>query len=70
MFAHYKYNNFFVHSALCDFSNDLISQQIITNEQSNEEIENDILEIIHELNSKKLIIVSHIVTDDKSERYK
>ena len=66
----YKYNNLFVHSGLCDYSNDWISQQIIINEQSNEEIENDILEIIHELNTRKIIIVGHIVTDDKSERYK
>jgi hypothetical protein len=66
----YKYNNFFVHSALRHYSSDLISQQIIINEQSNEEIENDILEIIYELGTKKIIIVSHIVTDDKSERYK
>ena len=45
----YKYNNFFVHSALSNYSNDLISQQIIINQQSNEEIENDILSIIYEL---------------------
>lgn len=66
----YKYNNHFVHSALCNYSNELISQQIIINEQNNKEIENDILEMIYELNTKKIIIVSHIVTDDKSERYK
>jgi hypothetical protein len=65
----YKYNNFFVHSALSNYSNDTISQQIIINEQSDEEIENDILKIIYELNTTKLIIVSHIVTDNKSERY-
>ena len=66
----YKYNNFFVHSALCNYSNDSISQQIIINQQSDKEIENDILDIIRELNTTKIIIVGHIVTDDKSERYK
>ena len=66
----YKYNKFFVHSALGNCSNDLISQQIIISEQTNEEIENDIREIIYELNTNKIIIVGHIVTDDKSERYK
>ena len=65
----YKYNNFFVHSALSNYSNETISQQIIITEQSDAEIENDILKIIYELNTKKLIIVGHIVTDDKSERY-
>jgi hypothetical protein len=67
----YKYNNFFVHSALSNFSNELISEQIVINEQSDEEIEKDIVDIIYELNKeKKIIIVSHIITDQKSERYK
>ena len=66
----YKYNNFFVHSALLDFSDESTRQNIIINEQNDEEIENDILNIIHELNTKKIVIVGHIVTDDKSERYK
>lgn len=66
----YKYNNLFVHSALCNFSNPVVSSQIIINEQTDEEIEKDISDIIYELNTKNIIIVSHIVTDDKSERYK
>jgi len=65
----YKYNNLFVHSVLRNYSNDLISQQIIINEQSDKEIETDILDIISELNTQKIIFVGHIVTDDKSERY-
>jgi len=66
----YKYNNLFVHSALGQFSNNSVSSQIVINEQSDEEIEKDIVDIIHELNKKNIIIVSHIVTDDKSDRYK
>lgn len=65
----YKYNNLYVHSALCDYSDDKISEQIIINEQSDKEIEDDILKIINELNAKKLIIICHIVTDEKSKRY-
>jgi len=66
----YKYNNFFVHSALRDYSNELVSSQIIITEQTDEEIERDIVDIIYELNQKNIVIVSHIITDDKSERYK
>ena len=65
----YNCNGLFVHSALSNFSNDEISQQIIIHQQSSEEIENDILAIMNELHTKKIIIVSHIVTDDKSERH-
>ena len=65
----YKYNNLYVHSALSDYSDNTISEKIIINEQNDNEIEDDILKIINELNAKKLIIISHIVTDDKSKRY-
>jgi len=62
----YKYNNFFVHRILDHpYVND-----ITMIEQTNEEIENDILEIINKLNTRKIIFLGHIVTDDKSERYK
>lgn len=66
----YTYNNFYVHSALSHFSNNLISQQIVIREQDSKEIEDDILQIINELNTRRIIIVSHIVTDDTSERFK
>jgi hypothetical protein len=66
----YKYNNICVHSALAQFSNDLIKSQITINQQSDEEIEEDIIQIIKQLNTKNIIIVSHITTDNISERYK
>jgi hypothetical protein len=65
----YKYNNIFVHSALADFSNETIAQKIEIHKQSDEEIENDIIEIMNKLNSRKIIIVGHIVTEYKGERY-
>lgn len=66
----YKYNKLFVHSALPNFSNNLVSQQIIVNKQSDDEISKDIASIITELNTTNIIIVSHIVTDNNSDRYK
>jgi hypothetical protein len=48
----------------------LFTQQIVINHQNDDEIEKDILEIIKLLNTQKIIIVSHIVTNEKSERYK
>jgi len=66
----YKYNNLFVHSFLNQIDNNLVTQQIVINHQNDDEIEKDILEMIKLLNTQKIIIVSHIVTDEKSERYK
>jgi len=66
----YKYNNICVHSALAQFSNDYIRERIIIDQQSDEEIETDIIKIIEYLNTKNIIIVSHITTDNISERYK
>lgn len=66
----YKYNNICVHSALAQFSNDSIKEKIVIDKQSDEEIENDIIKIIEYLNTKNIIIVSHITTDNVSERYK
>jgi ACT domain-containing protein len=65
----YKYNNVYVHSALSQFSNEIISNNIEINNQTDEEIENDITEIMNELNNNKIIFVGHIVTEYKGERY-
>jgi len=65
----YKHNNIYIHRALYTMINDLTSKSEVI-KQSDDEIENDILEIIHELNAKNVIIVCHIVTDTNSERYK
>jgi hypothetical protein len=65
----YMYNQFHVHSALADYSNETIASQIVIREQSDEEIEQDILTILHELHHN-IILVGHIVTDEFSERYK
>ena len=65
----YKYNDIYLHSALTNYSNNEISQQIKINKQSDKEIENDILEIISQLNTKKIIIVGHIGSVKKGERY-
>lgn len=64
----YKYNTFFIHSFLYTSKKDLINQ-IEINKLCDKEIENDILEIINELNTKKIIIVSHIVTEQIGERH-
>lgn len=66
----YRYNDFYVHSALKDLCKNIPKEDIIINKQNDEEVENDILEIIKELNTKNIIIVGHIVTDNESERYK
>ena len=65
----YNYNGFYVHNFLANCCSNEISQQIKINKQSDNEIENDILEIISELNTKKIIIVGHIGTVEKGERY-
>jgi len=65
----YKYNNVYVHSALSQFSNDSIASQIIINTQDDYEIENDIINIINELNTSNIIIVSHLVTHNYGDRY-
>lgn len=65
----YKYNNVYVHSALAQFSNETIANSIVISKQTDEEIENDIVEIIKELNNKNIIIIGHIVTEYKGERY-
>lgn len=65
----YNYNNHYVHSVLDKFSNDEIASQIKVNIQSDEEIENDMIEIISELNNKKIIVVGHLVTYENGDRY-
>jgi hypothetical protein len=65
----YSYNNIYVHSILSQYSNDEIAKQIKINRQDDKEIENDIMEIIFQLNTKKIIFVGHIVTNNIGERY-
>jgi hypothetical protein len=70
----YLYNNRYVHHILYDdsknFTNEDIKQNIIKRIEDDKEIENDILEIVKELNTKKIIIIGHIVTYEHGERYK
>jgi len=65
----YKYNNTYVHSALPQFSNENIANSIEIHKQTDEEIENDIIQIMKELNNNKIILVGHIVTEYIGERY-
>jgi hypothetical protein len=65
----YSYNNIYVHSILSQYSNDDISKQIKINRQDDKEITNDIMEIISQLNTKKIIFIGHIVTNNTGERY-
>jgi len=66
----YKFNNLYIHSSLPDIFNDRsLLQYIEIKKSTDEEVENDILEIMYQLNTKKIIFISHIVTDDKSDRY-
>lgn len=65
----YKYNNTYVHSALAQFSDENIANSIEIHKQSDEEVENDIIEIMNQLNTRKIIIVGHIVTEYQGERY-
>ena len=68
----YEYNNKYVHHILYDnneYGNDEIKKNIIKRIQDDTEIENDILKIKEELNTDKIIIVGHIVTYEKGERY-
>jgi hypothetical protein len=66
----YKYNDLHVHSALSDFCDNSIKENIKIIEQDQYEIEEDILKISSLLNSKNIIFVGHIVTDNTSERFK
>lgn len=65
----YEYNNIYVHHiATEDQYNISIRKDITQRIQTKEEIEKDILEIKSLLN-KPIIIVSHLITYDKGERY-
>ena len=66
----YEYNGKYVHHILYDDTNynNKYKDNINVSVQSNEEIENDIIQIKKELN-KPIIIVSHIVTYEDSSRY-
>jgi hypothetical protein len=65
----YRYNAYFVHHiATEDRYNVPIKNDIKIETQTKEEIEDDILQIKNELN-RPFIVVSHLVTRDKGERY-
>lgn len=65
----YNYNNYYVHHIATENQYNVpIKNDIKIEIQTKEEIEEDILKIKNELN-KPLIIVSHLVTIDKGERY-
>ena len=63
----YKYNNKFVHHILYD--NLTYKNDIIKTTQTDEEIEEDIINIVEQLGKNKIIFVGHIVTFDTGERY-
>ena len=65
----YKYNDLHIHRALFDFCDNSIKENIQIIEQKQDEIEEDILKISSLLNSKNIIFVSHIVTDNASQRF-
>ena len=65
----YRYNDYFVHHIVTEEQyNVSIRNEVIVETQTREEIEDDILEIKNELN-RPFIIVSHLVTRDTGERY-
>jgi hypothetical protein len=63
----YLYNGNYVHHIL--FDNENFNKRIIVNKQTDEEIENDIIQIKYELNDRHMIIVGHIVTHYFGNRY-
>lgn len=67
----YKYKNNYVHHILYDNLEFKIenTNDIEKSIQSDEEIEEDILNIVKELGKNKIIIVGHIVTYESGERY-
>jgi hypothetical protein len=65
----YKYNDYYVHHiAIQDQYQVPIKNNIILGTLTKDDIEKDIIEIKNELN-KPLIIISHLVTRQKGERY-
>ena len=65
----YRYNDYFVHHIVTEEQyNVAIRGDVVVEMQTKEEIEDDILQIKKELN-RPFIIVSHLVTRDKGERY-
>jgi len=66
---YYKYNDYYVHHIAIDKQfNVSIKNEIKIGILTKDEIEQDIIEIKNELN-KPLIIISHLVTREKGERY-
>jgi len=63
----YLYNGNYVHHIL--FDNENFNKRITVNKQTDEEIENDIIQIKSELNDRDMIIVGHIVTHNFGNRY-
>jgi hypothetical protein len=66
----YEYKGIYVHHIATDTKYNLpIKNEIVIRTQTKNEIEEDILEIIKLLLGKKIIIVGHLVTYEKGERY-
>ena len=67
----YQYNDIYIHNIATQSQynvNKMIKDKVIQWKQTKEEIEEDIITIKHELN-KPIILVSHIVTYKRGERY-
>ena len=62
----HQYNNVYVHHILS--SNEELSKNIIITKQTDEEIENDIINIKKEL-KRPIIIIGHVVTYNHGSRY-
>jgi len=69
----YQHENIHVHNIAANPGNPeyniLDKDNVIIRKQTYEEIENDIVEMMHELIGKKMIIVSHIYSYEHGERY-
>jgi len=66
----YELENRYVHHVMHDNQNITGYNNVNKKTQTDEEIETDILKIKEELNTNNIIIVGHIVTYEKGERYK
>ena len=66
----YEYNDIYVHHIVTDEQYDVsIKNEVTISYQTKDEIEEDILKIKEELNNKPMLIISHLVTYEKGERY-
>ena len=66
----YEYNGHYLHHIASDPLYDIsIRDKIITNIQTKEEVESDILQIKSELNGKPMLIISHMCTENEGSRF-